>query len=72
MALNKAHQQNLETLIRAAKDGNLCLMECTEIATGEPRAVICAVQPDSTGKIVFVPFGHLCPGNPYEAYEPPT
>jgi hypothetical protein len=38
--------------------------------TGEPRYVICAIGRD-VGDYVMTPFGHLAPGNPYEAYEPP-
>jgi hypothetical protein len=38
--------------------------------TGEPRYVICAIARDGAD-YVMTPFGHLAPGNPYEAYEPP-
>jgi hypothetical protein len=33
---------NFETLLRAASNGNLALMECIDAITGEPRYVICA------------------------------
>jgi len=49
---------NFQTLLRAA-------------AAGEPRYVICAVDRDD-GDYVLTPFGHLAPGNPYEAYVPPA
>ncbi len=45
-------------------------MECTDIATGEPRYVICAVGRDD-GDYVFTPFGHLADGDPFEIYRPP-
>ena len=61
---------NFETLLRAAADGNLALMECKDAATGQPRYVICAVGSDGTDFIV-TPFGHLADGNPYDAYVPP-
>ena len=61
---------NFATLLRAAADGNLALMECTDVATGAPRYVICAVGRDG-GDYVFTPFGHLAPGDPYETYQPP-
>jgi len=32
--------------------------------------VLCAVGRDS-GDYVMTPFGHLAPGNPYDAYLPP-
>lgn len=45
-------------------------MECTEIATGETRRVICTVGRDGAD-FVFTPFGHLADGNPFELYRPP-
>jgi hypothetical protein len=70
MALNPVYKQWLNTIIRAAKDNNLCLMECKEVETGKMRAVLCAVA--FNGKdYVMTPFGHLCEGNPYEAYITP-
>ena len=49
--------------------GDLALVECTDAMTGEPRYVICAIARGAD--YVIRPFGHLAPGNPYEAYEPP-
>jgi hypothetical protein len=60
---------NFLTLLRAAADGNLGLMECSDAATGEPRYVVCAIG-DGT-EFLFTPFGHLADGNPYDAYVPP-
>ena len=59
-----------QTLLRAASSGDLALMECADVATGEPRYVICAVGRDE-GDFVFTPFGHLADGNPFEIYRPP-
>ena len=61
---------NFQTLLRAAADGNLALMECLDARTGNPRYVICAVGRDN-GDYVFTPFGHLADGNPFEIYRPP-
>jgi hypothetical protein len=61
---------NFQTLLRAATGGDLALMECIEVATGETRYVICAVGRDGSD-YVFTPFGHLADGNPFEAYRPP-
>jgi hypothetical protein len=58
---------NFDTLLRAASDGNLALMECTDAITGEPRYVICAVAREGTDYL-FTPFGHLADGNPCDAY----
>jgi hypothetical protein len=62
---------NFDTLLRAASDGSLALMECTDAVTGEPRYVICAVGHEGTD-YVFMPFGHLTDGNPYDTYLPPA
>ena len=53
-----SHTTNFQTLLRAAGNGNLALMECPDAVTGEPRYVICAVGRDD-GDFVFTPFGHL-------------
>jgi hypothetical protein len=69
--INAFARNRLDAIIRAAKDGRLALMECTEIATGEPRAVLCAVQKGEGDAIDMVPFGHICLQNPYDVYKPP-
>jgi hypothetical protein len=56
--------------LRAAGCGDLALVECADAMTGEPRYVICAIARDRTDYAI-TPFGHLAPGNAYEAYEPP-
>lgn len=71
MAIPEAHAANCQTLLDAASQGHLALMECTDAVTGEPRYVICAVGHDA-GEYVMTPFGHLHDGNHYEAYIPPV
>jgi len=70
MAIPDHARTNFKTLLRAAGDGNLALMECQDAATGNLRYVICAVGRDRTDYL-FTPFGHLADGNPYDAYLPP-
>ena len=70
MSIPDHARANFETLVYAATSGDLALIECTEIATGEVRYVICAVGRDD-GDYVFTPFGHLANGNPFELYRPP-
>jgi hypothetical protein len=70
MSIPHHARANFNTLLRAAEDGSLALMECTDTVTGEPRYVICAVGRDD-GDYVFTPFGHLADGNPYDVYRPP-
>ena len=71
MAIPDAYARNFDTLLRAAADGNLALMECTDAVTGVPRYVICAVG-RADGDYVMTPFGHLHDGNPFDAYLPPA
>ena len=71
MAIPDHARTNFNTLLTAAKDGNLALMECTEVGSGETRYVLCAVGRDGDA-YVMTPFGHLAPGNPYDAYIPPA
>lgn len=70
MAIPDHARTNFDTLLRAAADGNLALMECRDAVTRQPRYVLCAVA-RSDGDFVFTPFGHLADGNPYDAYLPP-
>ena len=71
MSIPDSISKNFDTLLRAASNGNLALMECADAITGEPRYVICAVGREGTDYL-FTPFGHLADGNPYGAYLPPA
>jgi hypothetical protein len=71
MSITDHARANFQTLLRAAENGHLALMECADAMTGEPRYVICAVGREDGG-FVFTPFGHLADGNPYDAYLPPV
>lgn len=70
MSIPDHARTNFQTLLRAAADGNLALLECADAETGAARYVICAVCRDG-GEFLFTPFGHLADDNPYEAYRPP-
>ena len=71
MAIPDAYVRNFRTLLRAAEQGDLALMECTDARTGEPRYVLCAVGREGS-EYLMTPFGHLHDGNPFDAYVPPT
>jgi hypothetical protein len=71
MAIPDAYVQNFQTLLRAAEQGDLALLECRDAQTGEPRYVLCAVDRDES-EYLLTPFGHLHDGNPFDAYLPPT
>lgn len=70
MSIPDHARTNFQTLLRAAENGHLAVMECADAATGEPRYVICAVGRDGDD-YVFTPFGHLADGNPFDAYLSP-
>jgi hypothetical protein len=71
MSIPDHARANFQTLLRAAADSNLALVECIDAVTGEPRYVICAVGRNGRD-FLFTPFGHLADGNPFDAYIPPS
>jgi hypothetical protein len=72
MAIPDYLRRNFDTLLSAAENGDLALMEGTDAATGQPRYILAAAQREPDGSVQFVPFGHLSSGNPYEEYLPPA
>jgi Family of unknown function (DUF6117) len=70
MSIPEYTRTNFNTLLRAAARGDLALVECADVVTGEPRYVIAVLAWDGA-QFVITPFGHLAPGNPYDAYKPP-
>lgn len=70
MAIPDAYRTNFDTLLRAAADGNLALLECADAASGDPRYVLCAVGFDGSA-CCMTPFGHLADGDPFALYRPP-
>jgi hypothetical protein len=71
MSIPDYARANFQTLLNAAANGDLALMECADAVTGEPRYVISAVGREGE-EFVFTPFGHLADSDPYEAYIPPA
>jgi hypothetical protein len=69
MSIPDYARANFQTLLNAAANGDLALMECADAVTGEPRYVISAVGREGE-EFVFTPFGHLPDGDPYDAYRP--
>lgn len=70
MAIATGYQTNFDTLRRAAHDGALCLMECTDAQTGKPVITICAVGFDGT-EYQMTPLAKMFDGNPYKELLPP-
>jgi len=66
-----AHQKNLNTIVRAARNGDLGLVEVQLAATGERLAALTAFSKDGD-EIVMTPLAVLFNGNPYEMLNPPN
>jgi Family of unknown function (DUF6117) len=71
MALQKGDKKNFQTLLTAASNGHLALLECVDSSSGETRSVVCAVNHVGE-EYEFVPLAKLFRGNPYDEITPPT
>lgn len=70
MALTDAEKANFETLQRAFANGDAALVEGTDKATGERRAIICAAQRNGDD-IMLVPLASLAWDDPYDLWGGP-
>lgn len=70
MAIPDGYKANLETIIRAAKDDNLSLVECTDKKTGKTVIALCAMSFED-GDYLIAPFAKMFDGNPYDELDPP-
>ena len=71
MSLSLGDRANFDTLQQAFQNGDVALMECELVATGEPVAVLCAANHHPNGDVEFAPFAMMFAGNPYEMLNPP-
>ena len=69
--ISKGHKAYFETLLRADKNGEVCVMECTDAKTGETVIAVCAVGRDANGDFQMTPLAKMFNGNPYEELLPP-
>ena len=69
--IKKGYKLNFETLLAAAINGDLALVECTA-QEGRPVMTVCAVFMDDEGMYNTVPLAKLFDGNPYEELNPPA
>ena len=65
----KPFQDNFETLERAFKNGDVCLVACTD-ATGKLVPTICMVNV-LDDEIELVSVAKMFTGNPYDEVTPP-
>jgi hypothetical protein len=71
MAISDGYVSNLETIIKAAEDGSLALLECTDMVTGKIIIAVCAINIEAGGNFSAVPLAKMFDGNPYEELNPP-
>lgn len=74
-SISTQHENNFITLCEATRNGDVCLMLCTDAKTGEHATVICMINKSfneaGEPEYQFVPVATMIEGNPYEAYIPP-
>ena len=70
-ALLPGYRKNFNTMLRAAKADDLCLMSAIRNSDGAPVALICAAQRNDDKSISLIPFAVMIEGNPYDLYTPP-
>jgi hypothetical protein len=71
-ALLPGYRQNFDILQRAMRQGDIALVSAIEKASGEPRALVCAMQTNQDKTITPVPFAVMVWGNPFEMFHDPT
>lgn len=70
MTIPAGHATNFDTMLRAASNGHLALLECKDAKTGEPVYTIVMVSRRGD-EFEFVPVARMFDGNPYEQIVPP-
>jgi len=71
MALLPGDVENFNTLMKAAREGDLALLECQDAKTKEYVATICFVN-QQNNEFEFVPVARMFFGNPYKCVIPPS
>lgn len=72
MAISDGYKSNFETLLAAAQEGDLTLLECVDRKTGVPVTTICAVEKLPGEQFRFVPLAKLFSGDPYKELMAPA
>lgn len=70
--ITPGHKANFQTMLKAARHGDLALVSCIEKATQKPVMAVCAMSRNDDGTITPMPFARLFDGNPFELLEDPT
>jgi hypothetical protein len=70
--INEGYEFNFKTLLAAAENGDLALLECTDKQTGKPVITICAIAEYEDGTVDMIPLAKMFDGNPYAELDPPS
>ncbi len=72
MALPNGHKTNFDVLTHAFASGRVVLAECANKQTGEPVAIVCAINQGDGDNVNLVPFAEMLAGDPFEYLNPPA
>jgi hypothetical protein len=72
MALQEGDRKNFNTLLKAAKNGDLALVESRRNSDGQYVALIAMVYQEPSGEYVIVPVGEMVAGDPFQLYADPS
>lgn len=70
MALSKKAKLTFNTIIEAASEHRLCLVECDDRKTGKKVSVLCESWTEN-GIVQLNPLGKLFSGSPFNEVTPP-
>jgi Family of unknown function (DUF6117) len=71
MAIKKGYKENFSTLLDAASNDQLAILETQDKATGKTVIAVCAVTFDGA-EYHFIPLAKMFDGNPYDELNPPN
>lgn len=67
--LYDGEKANFETMNRAFRNGDACILKCKDKKTGDHVTVVCGINRRGE-EFELVPFAKLFNGNPYDEVEP--
>lgn len=73
--IGESHKANLDTIMRAAEDQDLALVECQRVSDGKVVVMLAAISEPydpETGEYAITPFAEMVDGDPFELYRPPN
>jgi hypothetical protein len=72
MPIPEAHKTNLQTIIRAAREERLAVMEALHVPTGKVVYALVAVSDSDSGEYAMVPMAMFFAGSPFDELLPPN